>query len=58
MELEVEKYVKQYGEERRPLITSALKWLEAEEPTWGLVVPINKDEFIFGLIEKSKPSRG
>lgn len=51
----VEEYVMQYGEGFRWTITNALSWLDDREPLWGLDEPINRDEFIAGLMSKAAP---
>ena len=50
----IEKYVEIYGEKYRQLIVDSLHWLEKNEPLWGLEEPINKDEFLKGLLERAK----
>ena len=35
----------------------ALKWLAENEPKWGLTEPINKQEFLDGLDERTTGNR-
>ena len=54
MPINTEDLIKKYGEEYRALIISALKWLEASEPAWGLDRPIKQDIYIRDLIAAAK----
>jgi len=50
----IEELITRYGEPYRRLITDSLRWLDSAEPTWGLDEPINREEFIEGLLERAK----
>ena len=49
-----EDLIKRFGEEYRKLIESSIKWLDEEEPKWGLQQRIGRVSFIKGLISKAK----
>ena len=49
-----EDLIKRFGEEYRKLIESSIKWLDTEEPKWGLQQRIGRISFIKGLISKAK----
>lgn len=48
-----QKYVKKYGKQYENLIISCLNWLERNEPLWMLSKPIDKDNFIKEIIERT-----
>ena len=52
VKVEIEKYVTKYGESNRQLILYSLTWLESVEPTWGLHIPIDRDDFISSLLNR------
>lgn len=52
LEQEVEAFVAQYGEDRRHLIETSLKWLAKTEPHWKLEVPMDRGKFIASMIAK------
>ena len=47
------EYIVLYGEEFRILIVDALAFLDEREPGWFLDEPINREEFIAGLVGKA-----
>jgi hypothetical protein len=48
----VKELVFKYGEPNRKLITDAITWLEGSEPEWNLEQPIDRDQFVFSLIQQ------
>ena len=48
-----EVFVQEHGEHYRKLIESAWRWLEEQEPYWGLDKPIDRDAFIAGLVSRA-----
>lgn len=46
----IERYVAEHGEEYRRLIIDALHFLDHHEESWVLDEPINRDEYIAGLV--------
>jgi hypothetical protein len=48
----VEELVTKYGEEHRDLIVSALHYLDATEPVWNLLIPINRRTYIECLVNR------
>jgi hypothetical protein len=46
----IEQAVERYGESARPLITSALIWLESQEPSWHLNTPMDWDAYLEDLM--------
>ena len=51
--LEVEEYVKEYGEHYRGLIGNALEFLDIKESSWELKDPINRSVYIRNLVQSS-----
>lgn len=51
----IEKLVEQYGEKYRSLFTDSLQWLTQREPVWDLDEPIDREEFIAGLVVRATP---
>lgn len=49
---QVERFVKQYGDVYKKIIESSLDFLDENESTWHLEVPINRDEYISNIISK------
>jgi len=47
---EIETLVAKFGEDKRRLIDSAVKFLIEQEPSWNLDTPIDHEEFIKSLI--------
>lgn len=39
---------------KEKLIEDALRWLDEREPEWGLDEPIDREEFIEGLLRRAE----
>lgn len=52
---QVERFVKQYGDGYRNIIEASLDFLDENEHTWHLEVPIDRDEYISNIVSKTKP---
>jgi hypothetical protein len=50
---EVELYVAKYSEKHRRLIFDAVEFLDKREAHWQLDAPIDRDEFIANLVERT-----
>lgn len=48
-----EGFIREFGEPYRRLITSSLAWLDEHEPHWGLNEPMDRHEFVKGLVSKA-----
>ena len=46
-------YINLYGEEFRTLIVDALEFLDEREDSWGLDEPIDRDQYIEGLVARA-----
>ncbi len=46
-------YIVLYGEEFRTLIVDALEFLDDREESWGLDTPIDRGQYIEGLIARA-----
>jgi hypothetical protein len=55
--LEFENYVCKYGQLYEFLIADALSFLDERETSWCLDEPIDRDEYIEGLIKAAKKGR-
>lgn len=49
----IDEIVAKVGEPARQLVTNAIQWLDANEPSWNLETPINRWEYIEGLLERA-----
>jgi hypothetical protein len=49
----VDEIVAETGEHTRGLVAHSLAWLDKEEPKWGLESPINRLEYVKGLLERA-----
>jgi len=47
------EYIHLYGEKFRTLIVDALEFLDEREESWGLDEPIDRDQFIEGLVDRA-----
>jgi len=52
---DLERHVTHFGEAWRPLITDALTFLDAHEPTWRLAWPIDRRGYLRHLIAQASP---
>lgn len=48
---DAEQLITIHGEQYRLLIVDALEWLAEREPKWGLPEPMDRAEFIEGLLD-------
>lgn len=52
---QTEAFVKEHGENYRRMIEYALQWLDEKEPLWNLDEPMDRAEFIAGLVSRCHP---
>ena len=50
----IQTLVSEHGEEYRRLIVDALLFLDAQESSWGLDTPIDREKFIADLIQNER----
>ncbi len=51
----IDELVARHGEPYRPMIEDAIRWLDVNEPKWGLRRPMSRKGFIERLVRKAKP---
>jgi hypothetical protein len=54
---DIEALVAEFGERYRKLISSAISFLDEKEPEWDLPSPIDRREWIAGLIRRQARRR-